>query len=120
MAGDPAFILIRQRFVRFPVSQDGNARRNLIWDMHMFEDALNLDKLKLNTAYHVPEHGDSVVIDYRAMFNTLDAKIPGFAMVGRSDYWGRSGWPPPRNRFGTRRYTKKCSGRRPCRGWRSR
>ena len=93
-------------------------QRNLIWDTHMFESyALNLDKLKLNTVYHVPENGDAAlagmgtfhdrdlqliltgnslrngrdcaVIDYRAMFNTLDVKLPGFEIVGRSDYWGQ-------------------------------
>jgi len=93
-------------------------QRNLIWDTHMFEAfVLNLDKLKLNTVYHVPGDGDSalagmgtfhdrdvqltltgtsprdgrdcVVIDYRAMFNTLDVKMAGMELVGRSDYWGQ-------------------------------
>jgi len=92
-------------------------QRNLIWDAHMFEGfAQNLDKLKLNTVFHLPEGNpalagmgefhdrdvqliltgtsprngrDCVVIDYRAMFNTLDVKMPGMELVGRSDYWGQ-------------------------------
>jgi hypothetical protein len=93
-------------------------QRNLVWDTHMLEGfAGKLDFLKPNVTYHAPEnsdvelsgagtfrnhdlqlvltgsskrHGqDCAVIDYRAMFNTLDVKASGFEMVGRSDYWGQ-------------------------------
>jgi len=92
-------------------------QRNLIWDTHMFEDfAGNFDKLKPNEVFHL-HSGDAdlagmgtfrdhdvqlilsgtttrngkkcAVIDYRALFNTLDTKMPGVDMVGRSDYWGQ-------------------------------
>jgi hypothetical protein len=29
------------------------------------------------------------VIDYRALFNTLEGKTVAFALVGRSEYWGQ-------------------------------
>jgi hypothetical protein len=93
-------------------------QRNLVWDTHMLEGfAGKLDLLKPNVTYHAPENADvelsgagtfrnhdlqlvltgsskrngrdCAVIDYRAMFNTLDVKAPGFEMVGRSDYWGQ-------------------------------
>lgn len=93
-------------------------QRNLIWDTHMMEGfAGKLGELKLDVPYHVPGSGevdlagagtfrnrdlqltltattkrngqDCAVIDYRALFNTLDAKNPGFELVGRSDYWGQ-------------------------------
>jgi len=93
-------------------------QRNLVWDTHMIEGfAAELDRLKLNIPYHVPDtvevplagvgtfhqrdlqlvlSGSSerngqkcALIDYRALFNTLEGKAPGFAMVGRSDYWGQ-------------------------------
>ena len=93
-------------------------QRNLVWDTHMIEDfAAELDRLKLGVPYHVPDtsevplagvgtfrHRDlqlvlsgtserngqkCALIDYRALFNTLEGKAPGFALVGRSDYWGQ-------------------------------
>ena len=93
-------------------------QRNLVWDTHMIEGfAADLDRLKLNTPYHVPDTADvslggagtfhhhdlqlilsgsserngekCALIDYRALFNTLDAKTAGVGLVGRSDYWGQ-------------------------------
>ncbi len=93
--------------------------RNLVWDTAMFEGFayLPFDKLKLNEPYHVPDisnlslggagsfrHKDvqliwtgfskrngveCAVIDYRAYFNTLELKIAGLNIVGRSHYWGQ-------------------------------
>jgi hypothetical protein len=93
-------------------------QRNLAWDTHMLEGFVaDFDHLKLNIPYHVPEaaevdlagagtfrhkdlqliltgnskrHGqECAVIDYRALFNTLEAKTAAFALTGRSDYWGQ-------------------------------
>jgi hypothetical protein len=98
-------------------------QRNLVWDTDMMEGfAEKLDDLKLNVPYHVPgaaevdlagagtfrnrdlqltltgtsrRNGqDCAVIDYRAFFNTIDSKAPGFALIGRSDYWGQI-WVSP-------------------------
>ena len=93
-------------------------QRNLVWDTHMMEGfAGELDKLKPNIPFHVPgadevdlagagtfrnrdlqlvltgnskRNGqECAVIDYRALFNTLDVKTGTVALVGRSDYWGQ-------------------------------
>ncbi|MGA2186297.1 MAG: hypothetical protein ABSH47_25055 [Bryobacteraceae bacterium] len=93
-------------------------QRNLVWDTHMVEGfAAELDKLKPNIPFHVPgadevdlagagtfrnrdlqltltgnskRNGqDCAVMDYRALFNTLDVKTGTVALVGRSDYWGQ-------------------------------
>jgi len=93
-------------------------QRNLVWDTHMFEGFVaDFDHLKPNVPYHVPDVGevalagagtfrhkdlqliltgntkrngqDCAVIDYRALFNTLEGKTPAFALVGRSEYWGQ-------------------------------
>ena len=98
-------------------------QRNLVWDTHMFEGFVeNLDHLKPNIPYHVPgasemalagagtfrqrdlqltltgnsqRNGkDCAVIDYRALFNTIEMKTPALALVGRSDYWGQI-WVSP-------------------------
>jgi hypothetical protein len=93
-------------------------QRNLVWDTHMFEGFVaDFDHLKPNVPYHVPGAGevdlagagtfrnrdlqliltgtakrngqDCAVIDYRALFNTLEGKTVAFALVGRSEYWGQ-------------------------------
>lgn len=93
-------------------------QRNLVWDTHMFEGFVaDFDHLKLNIPYHVPDVAevdlagagtfrhkdlqliltgtskrngqDCAVIDYRALFNTLESKTTAFALVGRSEYWGQ-------------------------------
>jgi hypothetical protein len=92
--------------------------RNLIWDTGMIEmfGQNYFDQLKLNEPHHIlskqdidiPGVGkfqnrdvvlqwigrserngqDCAVIRYQAFFNPLDLVIGGFAMKGRSDYWG--------------------------------
>jgi hypothetical protein len=93
-------------------------QRNLVWDTHMFEGFVEeFDHLKPNVPYHVPGAAEvdlagagtfrnrdlqlvltgttkrngqeCAVIDYRALFNTIDGKTAAFALVGRSDYWGQ-------------------------------
>jgi hypothetical protein len=93
-------------------------QRNLVWDTHMFEDFVGeFDHLQPNITYHVPGAAEvdlagtgtfrnrdlqltltgttkrngqeCAVIDYRAMFNTLEGKTSAFALVGRSEYWGQ-------------------------------
>jgi len=103
-------------FSGFPAS--AIQQRNLVWDTHMLEGFANdYDKLKLNIPYHTPDDGDvqlagsgtfhnrdlqltltgtsrrngreCAVIDYRALFNTLDTKMQGVELIGRSDFWGQ-------------------------------
>jgi hypothetical protein len=92
--------------------------RNLVWDTGMIEmfGQNYFDQLKLNEPHHIlskqdidiPGVGkfqnrdvvlqwigrserngqDCAVIRYQAFFNPLDLVIGGFAMKGRSDYWG--------------------------------
>ena len=93
-------------------------QRNLLWDTHMIEGfAADLDRLKPGVPWHVPDtsevplagagtfrHHDlqliltgtserngqkCAIIDYLALFNTIEGKTPGMALVGRSDYWGQ-------------------------------
>jgi hypothetical protein len=93
-------------------------QRNFVWDTHMLEGFVeHLDHLKPNTPYHVPDAAevdlagagtfrnrdlqlaltgtakrngqDCAVIDYRALFNTVEFKTASFALLGRSDYWGQ-------------------------------
>jgi hypothetical protein len=93
--------------------------RNLVWDTHMFEGFAEgeFEHLKPNIPYHVPDKGpiplagagtfqqrdlqliltgstkrdgvECAVVDYRALFNALDSKTAGFALTGRSEYWGQ-------------------------------
>ena len=114
--GDIAGMMKSEFFHGFPES--AIQQRNLVWDTHMLEGFVNdFDKLKPNVAYHVPDSGDMqlagagtfhnrdlqltltgttkrngrdcAVMDYRAMFNTLDTKLPGIELIGRSDFWGQ-------------------------------
>ncbi len=93
--------------------------RNLVWDTDMIEGfAEKLGKLEANVPWHVPDvanvplggtgsfhHKDLVLIltgatrrngqecavmDYRALFNTLEIKpTPGMMLTGGSNYWGQ-------------------------------
>jgi len=93
-------------------------QRNFVWDTHMMEGFVDkLGELKPGLPYHVPNAAEvdlagagtfrnrdlqltltgttkrngqeCAVIDYRALFNTIDAKTPAFTLLGRSDYWGQ-------------------------------
>jgi hypothetical protein len=103
-------------FTGFPT--DAHQERNLVWDVHMFEQfaAAYPDKLRLNTPYHAQSgaiqladagtftnHDTQLtltgvsgrggekcaLIDYTAFFNKVDMTAPGMHMQGRSHYWGQ-------------------------------
>jgi len=92
--------------------------RNLVWDTDMLEGfAAKLAELKPDAAYHVPgvadiplagmgsfHHRDlqliltgatkrngqeCAVVDYRALFNTVQITNPSMSLTGRSNYWGQ-------------------------------
>jgi hypothetical protein len=93
--------------------------RNLVWDVRMFEifGEEQWAHLKPDTPYHYQSDSDVAlagagtftnhdvvlrltgttvqqgqrcsVIDYLALFNRVRLTMPGFAMVGRSHYWGQ-------------------------------
>jgi hypothetical protein len=86
--------------------------RNLVWDTFMFETfALDLNKVKASSPYHVPAwavpgnstHADvqiswvgivernrqeCALVRYEAFFNGVEHNLQGMKLVGRSDYWG--------------------------------
>jgi hypothetical protein len=84
--------------------------RSLVWDTFMFETfALDLNKVKASSPYHVPAWAvpgnfadvqiswigivernkqECALVRYEAFFNGVDRDLPGMKLVGRSDYWG--------------------------------
>jgi hypothetical protein len=101
--------------------------RDLVFDARMFEifGQEEFDHLKLNTPHHFEGNGpielagagsftnkDAVltltgtvmrnrqkcaIVDFRAFFNDVHLKLPGFALDGRSHYWGQIWVTVPKN-----------------------
>lgn len=93
--------------------------RNFVWDTLMIESfgQLELEHLKLNAPYHVPDSADvemqglgsfhhkdlqliwtgiskrngqeCAVVDYQAFFNQVAFSNPVLSLIGRSHYWGQ-------------------------------
>jgi hypothetical protein len=93
--------------------------RNLVWDTHMVESfgQDHFSDLDLNVPFHVPQSAglslagagtfklkdlqliwtgisqrngqECAVIDYRALLNTFDVKMPGVSLIAGSHFWGQ-------------------------------